>query len=182
MAKKKVAGKKSHERTAPKSLKKAAKRTPATKAAQAGAGVKSDVASVLTIRRKRHPLKEVLLYTRREEVEGEACLTIDLFADSEKNPAGFAINGLLIRNVGRPEDLQQKRVSRDANSGDPYNELAESVIVEQGETLELQKLALRFGKLSGRQLEVTLKAVCENFGEDADVPVRAAFRARLMGR
>jgi hypothetical protein len=114
----------------------------------------------------------------------------DLFADSEKNPAEFAINCITVPKIDRREDLQGKKVSvsRDDDYDDydtGQNELAESVIVVADQTLELERLVLRFGKITDKRFEVTLKARCtggDMADDESEISVSGKFVARIMGR
>jgi hypothetical protein len=155
------------------SKKKAARKSRAAKGSKKSVG-----ASVLTIGRKKYSIDEVLLHVGREQLEEETCLTLDLFADSQKNEAGFAINCITFRDATSPDTLQGKAFSLDQDSDDPYNELGESVVVEGDETLELEKLALRFGKIDDTFLDVALKAVCE--GDEGSVSVTGKLWAKIV--
>jgi len=123
--------------------------------------------SPLTIRDREFALPEADLTGDHAVMDGQHLLLFSLHAVTDPEDAepraGVAINCIVVQGLPSLRDLDGRTISIVDGQADPMNnELSESVIVESGETLELQRLVLRFGEVTGDQVEVKLEAVCFN--------------------
>lgn len=142
---------------------------------------------VLWIRGSEYVLPEVKLTGDHAVVDGEDILSFNLaaVAETEKDEmmAGLAINCIAVQGLSGLTDLSGKIVSLGDGEHDPMNnELGESVIIEGGSTLELERLALRFGDVTNGDIGVWLEATCFRFAgkkEEQQIPVHGYFLARL---
>jgi hypothetical protein len=143
--------------------------------------------SALMIRDQEHVLPEVHLTGDHAVVDGQHLLSFSLAAVSEPEEqnmtAGIAINCLVVQGLSKLAELQGQTISLGEGQDDPmHNELRESVILEPGNTLELEQLVLRFGEVADDHIAVRLEAVCFRYagnGEERDVPVHGHFWARI---
>jgi hypothetical protein len=127
--------------------------------------------SVLTIRGQEYVLPEVQLTGDHAVLDGEHLLSFSLSVagepEEQDKKAGLAINCIVVQGLSHLNELQGQTVSLGEGEPDPMNnELSESVIVEPGNTLELEHLVLRFDELTGDHIRVQLEAHCFRFARN----------------
>ncbi len=121
--------------------------------------------AVLKIGDDEYPLTEVTLSAHQSKEDDEHFLTVNLFADTEGlSRAGFAINSITFRGLREVHGLQDLSFVLGPDSDDPLNELGESVICKPGRVLELERLSLKFGQVSGDRIDAHMEAVCSDEG------------------
>ena len=81
--------------------------------------------------------------------------------------AGIAINCMTIPNIRKAEDIEGIVFELTDKMDDSENELAESVIWEPGQSLELKKLKIAFGKIKNKSMNIKLNATCFKFNQDS---------------
>ncbi|HSH16607.1 MAG TPA: hypothetical protein VLD18_11270 [Verrucomicrobiae bacterium] len=127
-----------------------------------------------------YPLKRVQIWVDASSDERGKYLGVNLLANSEDpTTSGFALNGLVFRGLENLNVLAGFKFYLDANADDPDNELGESVIVELGNTLELETVELTFGEVVDDSINITMSASCHG-DESQQTRVKASFTAHLQ--
>lgn len=140
--------------------------------------------SFLVVGEQKHALPEVSLTGDHAVMEGEHVLSFSLAAvakpEEEGYQAGLAINCIAVQGLSHLRELQGRTISLGEGQADPMsNELGESVVVEPGKTLELDRLVLRFGEVAEEHIGVELEAVCSDPEDEQDIEVHGHLSARI---
>ncbi|MHC4446000.1 MAG: hypothetical protein ACYS6W_15885 [Planctomycetota bacterium] len=140
--------------------------------------------SIIKIGKSKYELEQVKVWVKHTKEDGERYLevTISSFAKDNDDPtkAGLTINGISFAGLENVKDLQDALMTLGLEIPDPINEIAESVIWRPNETLDIEKLSLKFGGIEGNSISVEIKALCWSCEEEKDIRVRASFIGEIV--
>ena len=143
--------------------------------------------SILVIRDQQVLLDDVMISAGCCDADGESCLAVDLFSDSrELSRHGFALNGIAFSGVDSLESLQGQVAVLRADD-EEADALAESVICEPGQVLEINAMQLNFGEIADGHFTIDFLAICSRIDDagntvEDEIRVLGCLNAEIRAR